>query len=750
MNDKAPDDADTHDRPPQEAQAPAPHAGGGERPSLHSADSGTAESARRAGDASSRDSTPNEQKPATDHRSADRPDLETPTAGDRAEGGKQGDRVDATASQPPERANLGTSAGGDRTTDAAKHAPQPGTSRVEGSYTDEKGNTWHIDADGNKNRFGADGSITRTDTDGNVLRVDDAGVTYKTADGEEWQDRDDGSSSYTDADGNKWHTDANGKESVTDGAGNQFSEDEGNLHITTAEGESWTITKDGEVVYHGPGIEIQGTLGPTDDPGWEVDKVGDHYFARGPDGHQIKYGGEKAQRDPASGQWHAVSKEAWENARIQAAEWERVRDSPGIAYTAALLGWFQQRVEQATAVVTVGLKNAPMPGLRFLGYVFEAAVPDDLPKDVRAAVDNASSTREAIRILGDYLGPEALINRAAYIIGEGPGRRPPDLGPATASPRPEPAETRAQGTTKSELEIAPGAKPPEPETPAPARALDRPMVGAGGEATRAEPSASGRPAAPDQRKSPAAEGSESAPQTKSSGPDSPPRTKSITERPELSAGTRPTPAEPYAASARQALADQRLAQAKRELSAERAEVSAQRDATIASRGEKAWNNERAGATKELYNRMEDRHVAQMQATFPERTYIVQANIVGIRTPTGIEQVPPGAGRIADWAERRGDKTQLGDIKSPSTITGSVAGGLKRNPELEVEFRPSSKIAEQHANEEKIIELARTLGPDATIVVQGRNALTGSSVTWDVRPDDLLPSRVTPYGALGEN
>jgi hypothetical protein len=184
----------------------------------------------------------------------------------------------------------------------------------------------------------------------------------------------------------------------------------------------------------------------------------------------------------------------------------------------------------------------------------------------------------------------------------------------------------------------------------------------------------------------------------------------------------------------------------REIDAERARVVARRDEIIAAEGEAGWNRERGGETKRLYNLLETRHVLQLQQQLPDRQVIGQASLQ-IWTPEGRIDIPSGEGRTPDWAEIKDGKVQLGDLKSPSEVEASVAGGMKRNVDLEAEFKTTSTIGTQHANELRILERARQLGPDARVIIRGKDPSTGSTIEIGVSPDDVLPSRVTTYGQL---
>jgi hypothetical protein len=192
--------------------------------------------------------------------------------------------------------------------------------------------------------------------------------------------------------------------------------------------------------------------------------------------------------------------------------------------------------------------------------------------------------------------------------------------------------------------------------------------------------------------------------------------------------------------------DDQLAAVEKQIWAERARVGNLRAQTIETKGKRAWNKIRAGKTKRLYNLLEQRHVLNLRKHFPDRTFFEQTRIVGIRAPDGtIRSIPKRGGRIADWAEVKGDMVQLGDIKSPTAVTQSVKGGLKQSQKIESEFRRTSTLAKQLKKEQKIIKRAKKL--DGKIVMEGRDPVTGSTVRFEVRWDQVKPSRVTKYMEL---
>ncbi len=192
---------------------------------------------------------------------------------------------------------------------------------------------------------------------------------------------------------------------------------------------------------------------------------------------------------------------------------------------------------------------------------------------------------------------------------------------------------------------------------------------------------------------------------------------------------------------------------KAQVRAEQKRVNASRDAREARGEQRVLPEQRAAETKHLYNLRERDHVLGLQKTFPKQKFYEQVKIVGIRTADGkLWRAPRGEGRVADWLADDGKFVQLGDIKSPSTIKDSVAGGVERGGALGA-FRSSSEIAKQHANEQRILDRANRLqseGRGPMIVLRGRDPITGEPVERQVAPSQLLPSRVTTYGEMGSN
>jgi hypothetical protein len=192
--------------------------------------------------------------------------------------------------------------------------------------------------------------------------------------------------------------------------------------------------------------------------------------------------------------------------------------------------------------------------------------------------------------------------------------------------------------------------------------------------------------------------------------------------------------------------DELAAEVDRDLAAERASVA--RKKVGMSRVE--WGRQRAGATKGLYNLLERRAVVNRMRIFPGRTYLEQAEVVGVRSGGRLIRTAKlsttGTGRIADILELDGTKATLEDLKSPSTQIKSVKGGMS-SPDIEAEFRSTSEIAKQHAVEQEVIAEARRSG--GKVVVSGRDPLTGAAREIELDPS-AIRSRVADYNDIGNN
>jgi hypothetical protein len=168
---------------------------------------------------------------------------------------------------------------------------------------------------------------------------------------------------------------------------------------------------------------------------------------------------------------------------------------------------------------------------------------------------------------------------------------------------------------------------------------------------------------------------------------------------------------------------------------------------------KEWRREMRGKTKRLYNLLEKRHVLTMRQTFPDRIFVEQVRIVGIKSSRGsIKKIPSGngKGRIADWAaiDTQSSTVQLGDIKSSWAIIRSVKGGIKQTDEIEGLFRSTSTIAKQQRKELEIIQRAQRV--DGEILLRGRDPSTEEMIEWAVPHNRLLPSRISAYMEVGSN
>jgi len=183
-----------------------------------------------------------------------------------------------------------------------------------------------------------------------------------------------------------------------------------------------------------------------------------------------------------------------------------------------------------------------------------------------------------------------------------------------------------------------------------------------------------------------------------------------------------------------------------DLAAERSTVAAKK----AGMSVKQWARSRAGATKRLYNLLERRAVLARMKVFPGRTYLEQAEILGVRVGSKLtaaaEISTSGTGRIADILEVDGPSATLEDLKSPSTQLKSIKGGMS-SPDVDVEFRSSSEIAKQQQVERQVVAEAKRTG--GKVVVKGRDPLSGASVEIELDPDGIR-SRVTDYTDIGHN
>ena len=192
--------------------------------------------------------------------------------------------------------------------------------------------------------------------------------------------------------------------------------------------------------------------------------------------------------------------------------------------------------------------------------------------------------------------------------------------------------------------------------------------------------------------------------------------------------------------------DQALAAAENDLNTERASVAQKKQQTPAA----DWNKARAGATKRLYNLLEKRAVLARVKAFPGRTYLEQAEIVGVEANGQIKPTSAisatGKGRIADILEVDGSRGTLEDLKSPSTQIKSVKGGMS-DPDIETQFRSSSEIEKQHKVEQDVLAEARKSG--GKVVIDGRDPITGALVRFTLDPTSIS-SRVTDYTSFGNN
>jgi hypothetical protein len=186
--------------------------------------------------------------------------------------------------------------------------------------------------------------------------------------------------------------------------------------------------------------------------------------------------------------------------------------------------------------------------------------------------------------------------------------------------------------------------------------------------------------------------------------------------------------------------DQQLEQTQERVWAERLRVAQQRR----SMSPKDWNKVRAPRTKALYNLLERRAALFWKKTFPNSTILEQAHVLGVEHKGGFTSTKKiaGKGRIADIARVEGRKVELGDLKSPSTQIASIEGGLTSEA-VDAEFRSSSEIGKQHEVEKKVVDFAKK--SKGKIVVQGKDVVTGQTVTAKIDPGDVSSSVTDYYG-----
>jgi len=192
-----------------------------------------------------------------------------------------------------------------------------------------------------------------------------------------------------------------------------------------------------------------------------------------------------------------------------------------------------------------------------------------------------------------------------------------------------------------------------------------------------------------------------------------------------------------AARHRQAMLDSRIA-------AVDAELPVAREATLSYQAERtaAGESMKGGPSKRIWNLKESKWVALRQKAFPDRTILEQATIVGVKDANGkmaTTKTLAGSGRIADFVEVRGSKFVAGDIKSAEEFMGSVQGGVKTGP-VEAELRATSKIAQQHDVEGKVLQAAQAQG--SKIVITGRDVATGKKMTIEVDAANYASEVVT--------
>lgn len=182
-----------------------------------------------------------------------------------------------------------------------------------------------------------------------------------------------------------------------------------------------------------------------------------------------------------------------------------------------------------------------------------------------------------------------------------------------------------------------------------------------------------------------------------------------------------------------------------------AELQQAREATVDYQAARkaAGRSLKGGPIKGIWNAKERLWILMRQIAYPNRTILEQARIVGVKAADGTIQPVSGissTGRTPDFVEVRGSEVVGGDLKSSKELTSSVKGGLYTD-QLEGEFRDSSKVGGQHNVEGKIIRAAQA--SNGTIVLEGRNVLTGQVQTVEVAADKYR-SEVLTYDDVRPN
>jgi hypothetical protein len=191
--------------------------------------------------------------------------------------------------------------------------------------------------------------------------------------------------------------------------------------------------------------------------------------------------------------------------------------------------------------------------------------------------------------------------------------------------------------------------------------------------------------------------------------------------------------------------DELIDETRQALNEERLKVVAEREATIKETGQTP-----GGQPKRLWNLKERLALLRMKKTFPQKRFLEQARIVGVKTGSALKTTEEIAGeaRIPDWIEIDGKFVQPGDFKSANAQLSSVKGGVKNPATVEGEYRSKSTIAMQMTKEGKVSDFARQNG--GKIVIEGKDVVTGEKVRLEVAPDELRPSVVTDYEAPPNN
>ncbi|MEO6669741.1 MAG: DUF4157 domain-containing protein [Ferruginibacter sp.] len=161
--------------------------------------------------------------------------------------------------------------------------------------------------------------------------------------------------------------------------------------------------------------------------------------------------------------------------------------------------------------------------------------------------------------------------------------------------------------------------------------------------------------------------------------------------------------------------------------------------------EAAGKSLKGGPIKKIWNLYEKIWLLKRQRNHMDRIILEQPHFVGIRNPDGsitpMSQITK-KGRRPDYVELYDNKVIAGDLKSQQELLGSVDGGLSPGDgKIIGTYRKSSKIAQQHAIEDKVLATARK--KQGTIILRGRDVRSGEIHEIEVSPGDYQ-SNVLSY------